>query len=166
MQRGQVGMEKIWKGFGGYLWLKRQAQRWVDTLVWSVDISTSHRKISTDRFDFRRSPANHIVVLKYRPKTVLLCRTKRVISGFCTSDIWSVISNTNETSVAVPDNLNIYFAHRMLLATDKYFSKPHYIHFWPKNSKSHDINIEHHACIFLPAWIHWDLGLNHSLNLI
>ncbi len=48
---------------------------------------------------------------------------KRVISGFCASDTF--ISKTNQTLVAVPDNINVYFAHRMLLATDKYFSNPH-----------------------------------------
>ena len=30
--------------------------------------------------------------------------------------------------VAVSDDTTVYFAHRILLATDKYISKPHYIH--------------------------------------
>ncbi len=82
-----------------------------------------------------------------------------------------VTSTQIKPAVAVSGYTNIYFctfAHRILVATHKYVSAPHYIHSWTKKS-----NITYryraqclHIYICLSAWIHWDVGLNHSRNLV
>ncbi len=88
-------------------------------LVPALTISARASRRGTTRRGTNYTDATDVMHVSKR-----LCTTE--LSG-CISDIWGVILNTNQTHGCCSDDTNVYFAHRILLAADKYVSKPHYI---------------------------------------